>query len=388
MKKMNYIDPNDFSGSDIEKINSAIAAAGNGGTVRISKRQCAGDSREHWLIDSAILVPGNITLIVSDCKIKLSDLCRDNFIRSANTLDPALPRINNVCITGEGDAVLEGADNPRSTGDAAKFLGDRTYGSDAGKPGETPNGDWRNIGILLVKVSDFVLSKLKIVNSHSWATSLEYCTDGRVCDMEFYSRNIIMVNGKPERTLNKDGLDLRRGCRNIEIENISGSTGDDLVALTAIPTSIRPAGQFGEHEFTGSSEDIADDDLYNVNIKNVVGWSQCNIVRFLNASGVKLHHITLDGLRDTSTAEFRSGTAVRVGDTVAAWGGVAPVGDTHDIKVSNVTSYAKTALFIGGSLTDSGFTNVTNHNPDAETVFYKSGVEYTKNLTFENVRKA
>ena len=143
--------------------------------------------------------------------------------------------------------------------DAVKPLGVRTYGSDAGKADETPTGDWRNIGILLVRVSDFSLKNIKVVNSHSWAISLEYCTEGEISDLGFYSDGTMEINGKPERTLNKDGLDLRRGCRNITIENIYGATGDDLVALTAIPTTIRPAGQFGEHEFLGSSENIEDE---------------------------------------------------------------------------------------------------------------------------------
>ncbi len=388
---MNFTDPNDFIGSDIEKINAAIASAtGTTNCVKISKRRGNGaDDRDFWLIDSAIYVPGDMTVIISDCKIKLSNLCRDNFIRSANTLDPAVPRINNVHIIGEGEAVFEGADDPRSTGDAVKVLGERTYGTDAGKPGETPTGDWRNIGVLLVKVSNFSLQNIKAVNSHSWAISLEYCTDGMIRNLEFDSNGYMEINGKQERTLNKDGLDLRRGCRNITIENISGATGDDLVALTAIPTSCRPAGMLGEHEFLGCCENIEDEYTYNVSIKNVKGFSagHCNIVRFLNAGGIKMYDITLDGVEDTSPTPNHCGSTVRVGDTVAAWGGVAPVGDTYNITVKNVISYSKVAIFIGGSLVDSSFSNVKNCNPEGDNVFYRTGKEYTDNVVFENVTK-
>ena len=388
---MNFTDPNNFTGSDIEKINAAItAAAGTTNCVKISKRHAdAASERDFWLIDSAIFIPENMTLIVSDCKIKLSNRCRDNFLRSANTLDPEVPRIHNVHIIGEGKAVFEGADDPRSTGDAVKVLGERTYGSDTGKAGETPTGDWRNIGILLVRISDFSLKNIEVVNSHSWAISLEYCTDGVISNLGFFSDGYLEVNGKLERTLNKDGLDLRRGSRNIVIENIYGATGDDLVALTSIPTTVRPAGQFGEHEFLGSSENIEDEHTYNVTIKNVKGHSagHCNIVRFLNACGVKMYDISLDGVEDTSPAINHCGSTVRVGDTVAAWGGVAPIGDTYNITVKNVTSYSKAAIFIGGSLTDSSFSNVKNLNPEGHDVFYRAGEEYTRNVTFENVTK-
>ena len=72
---------------------------------------------------------------------------------------------------------------------------------------------------------------------------------------------------------------------------------------------------------------------------------------------------------------------------MAAWGGVAPMGDTHDITVKNVVSYAKAAIFIGGSLSDSSFSNVKNLNPDGHNVFYRAGEEYTENITFENITK-
>jgi len=46
---------------------------------RTDKGSCA-----LWLLDSAILLPSNVTLVLDNCNLKLSDKCRDNFIRSAN----------------------------------------------------------------------------------------------------------------------------------------------------------------------------------------------------------------------------------------------------------------------------------------------------------------
>ena len=103
----------------------------------------------------------------------------------------------------------------------------------------------------------------------------------------------LFVKAGTHRGIGQDGLDLRRGCRNIEMENITGTTGDDLVALTAIPTGKRPAGRWGEHEFMGDSTDLADEDVYNISIKTVCGYSagRCNIVRFLNTRGIKMYDI-------------------------------------------------------------------------------------------------
>ena len=59
---------------------------------------------DYWLLDEAVLLPENTTVILRDVKIKLSDRCRDNFFRTANCgigIDDVLP-IKNVHIRGEG----------------------------------------------------------------------------------------------------------------------------------------------------------------------------------------------------------------------------------------------------------------------------------------------
>ena len=77
---MDYTDPNNYQGSDIEKINAAVRdACKTNGIVRLFKRKPDAEShREYWLIDSAILLPGNISFYIMNCKIKLSDRSRDN----------------------------------------------------------------------------------------------------------------------------------------------------------------------------------------------------------------------------------------------------------------------------------------------------------------------
>ena len=108
MRERNVFDPNDFQGSDSERIAQAVAAAAaRQGTVRITRRDDA-DGRAVWLIDEAILLPGNLTLIIDNCTIQLSDLARDNFIRSANCgigISEVEP-IGNLHILGVGNAVL------------------------------------------------------------------------------------------------------------------------------------------------------------------------------------------------------------------------------------------------------------------------------------------
>ncbi|MEZ6074862.1 MAG: hypothetical protein R3C56_04045 [Pirellulaceae bacterium] len=176
------VSPNDFQGSDVQRINQAIeVAAARGEPVVIPRiNQSADGERDVWLLDSAILVRNDTYLELQNCHLKLSDRSRDNMIRSANCgmgiTD--IQRLSNVTIVGKGRVVLEGADRPRATGDSAKTLGKRTYGIDAGVAGESQTGDWRNIGILLAYVDHFRIENVSIRDAHCWAISLGMLSPG------------------------------------------------------------------------------------------------------------------------------------------------------------------------------------------------------------------
>ena len=81
------INVNDFNGiNDSEIINKAIENRGPDGIVIIPPRSWKFEpERDYWLLDSAILLPANTTVVLQNCAIKLSDACRDNFFRSANS---------------------------------------------------------------------------------------------------------------------------------------------------------------------------------------------------------------------------------------------------------------------------------------------------------------
>ncbi len=391
MNQEPFVTPNAFQGSDVERINAAIrSAAGTGKRVVIPRRNRASEGeRDVWVLDSAILVPSDIVLELNCCHIKLADRCRDNIIRSANCglgLTDIQP-LRHIHIYGVGNVVLEGADHPRATGDSGKTLGERTYGTDTGVAGESQKGDWRNLGILLAFVEDFNIRNLAMKDSHCWAISLERCAHGTMRDLSFESTASKMIDGVEQTILNQDGIDLRLGCHDILIENITGYTGDDLIALTAI---ARPDGSAGATASTQVS-DARDrgegrDDIRHIVLRNVKGYSRggCQIVRLLNTSGLRMHDILLDGLIDTSPAGVQCRAAVKIGD--AAYGtGIAPLGDTSRVIVNNVISRSKHAILIGASLCDSIISNVVCHGLGSEAVTLASGPEYLRDVTFTNV---
>ena len=369
--------PNFHEGTDSERIEKAMAnAEAFGGVVRITRRvKKDANDRDFWLIDRAILIPGNTTLILENCVVKLSNSARDNLIRSANCgLGIEWPEeIRNVHIMGIGHAELQGADDPRSTGDSQKVLGVRSYGTDAGKEGESQYGDWRNIGVLLACVRDFSITGITIRESHCWGISLEKCSFGQIRNITFFSTEQRTINGKPEMTRNQDGLDLRKGCHDILIDTLHGYTGDDLIALTAIGTTLRPGGMLQKTEVSGMDALGPQNDIWNVTVRNVFGHSHCGhqIVRILNASGIKIHHITIDGVMDTSPAEITDRATVKIGDVVPSFGGRAPLGDTYAIIVNNVHTKAHLGVVVLGSLCDSVISNVVNLNPNTTGVSFQ-----------------
>ncbi len=230
-----HISPNQFKGNDTERIQAAVDKASKSSGKVIIPAKNNGKS-DIWLIDNAILLPGNITIILDNCTIQLSDSCRDNMFRSKNAgvgiKEPEW--IYNISIIGTGNAVLKGADNPRSTGDSGKKLslnpekdikesGDWriSYGSVAGKENVKQTGGWRNILILMAYVDGFKLKNVKIENTHAWAVSHERVVNAELSDIRIINPEISDIDGKNQIVRNRDVINLRHGCKNFRIDNIS-----------------------------------------------------------------------------------------------------------------------------------------------------------------------
>lgn len=386
-----YITPNEFAGSDIERINQAIEhARGTGVKVVVPKenRTNSGAS-DIWLIDSAILLYSDTVLELNNCRIKLSDRSRDNIIRSANCgmgvrdIEP----VRNVHIYGVGSAVLEGADRPRSTGDGGKRLGEHTYGTDAGVENESQTGDWRNIGILLAHVENFRIENLKIKDSHAWAISLERCKSGHVGNIEFDSLDGKEIDGSFRTFLNQDGLNIRAGSQNITIENLSGRAGDDLLALTNISREEgwTEPGSLNTTQVSGNRHTGAQDDIRNIYISNIRGYSSGghNLIRLLNTRQGKLYNVFINGVNDTSP-EGRPGHAtVLIGST--RYGGPAPLGYTRNLFISNVRGASKSTVRIDGPLADSFITNIIHGMDEGGAVKYTTAPEQARNVLTSNL---
>ena len=185
-----------------------------------------------------------------------------------------------------------------------------------------------------------------------WAISQERCCRGRVHDIRFGSTDIMF---------NQDGVDVRKGCHDLVIENISGSTGDDAVALTAYHNPKGTPPKYGMQ--IGGNDDLgAADDVYNVTIRNVHAKSAGGhgVIRLLVCDGIRMHHISVEDVVDTAQGQDRRPQATtRLGDR--AFHRIRPcaMGEMHHVTVRNVKASGKIAVWVKGPMQDSEITGVT-----------------------------
>lgn len=367
--------------NDNDTLKAAIAAKGEDGIVIIPPRVSEVEpERDFWLLDEAILLPENTTVILQNCRIKLSDACRDNFFRTANCgfgiADPA--PIENIHLRGEGLCILEGADRPRSTGDGGKILAnpipygeghDKTFGTDAEKESESQFGDWRNIGVLFANVKNFSIEGLKIVKSHAWGISLEACSYGRVEKIEFDACMSKMIDGLRQNIENEDGVDIRNGCHHIVISDIMGQSGDDLVALTAIADEQpHEGGSLCYTHVMHNDWTRRDPTIHDIVIRNVIGRSHlCYMIRLLPCN-TEIYNVVVDGVVDTTPEPTGHSGVMVLGEPDGIYGTCYPSG-LHHITISNVICNGrKSGISVKGYLKDSTISNIVNKNPAVETI--------------------
>lgn len=330
---MQFLSPNDprfMAETDALSIQNAINAAENGPirTVCIP-RVCARTGNAEWLIDESILLPSNITVILADAHLILKKDVYANIFRNKNmytdiSLKPE-GKQTNIRIVGIGDAVLDGGEGNDLT--EATSLKD-------GRPSIRFNNF-----ILLHNVSDYVIENISCVNMRWWAINQICCTDGRLENIRFF-------NGKLTR--NQDGIDLRVGCSNIYINNITGRCGDDVVALSAFAAS-KEREQF---LVEGMKPDIHD-----VTIRNVCAHTHYSLVALRNTDGAKIYRILIENIRD-SGGEYGPINIVRIGENLYYRERTSILGETYDIRVRGVYSSTLCTVMLGGALKDSHISDI------------------------------
>ena len=301
----------------------------------------------NYEIDKVVLIPSDFTLILDCCHLKMADGVFSNMFRNKN----GKAGDKNIKIIGKNSSVLDGGNY--------NGLSEKTQNT-----GDFPP-IWNNNLIIFANVDGFEESGFTCINQRWWALNHYFCRNGKIANIHFRSTDIAvdqdgneyrgLIRKRYKETLvkNSDGIDLRQGCHDILIENISGFTEDDTVALTNLNGK-------GEKEF--GVEGLCKD-IYNVTIRNVHASAFCSIVRLLNQGGTVIHDIVIDDIYDTSENSPYMDVGhfgVRIGDNKHLYGTRhATEEETYNITVNNVYARSEAALSLAGGMSNVTFENIT-----------------------------
>lgn len=300
-----------------------------------------------YRIDKAVRLPSNFTLILEDCHLRLADGSYTNiFVNEHHDTDIGRTPEGvdvNINIVGRGEAILDGGEY--------NGLSERNSEKDGMPP------IWKNSFVLFTNVDGFCVKNLYCRNQRWWSLNFIYSRNGYIGNIDFCASDVGidesgnayhgLIRSRYEQTLvkNADGVDIRQGCHDIVIENITGFTEDDTIAITGLN------GRLEQHfRVDGLCSDIAD-----VTVRNIRSSAFCTIVRMLNQGGIKLHDITVDGVYDTSESNdyFDTGLyAVRIGDVRLYGERHATKDETYNIAVRNVYGNGEYAVSLAGDMRD------------------------------------
>jgi len=283
-------------------------------------------------IAKAIALPSHTHLKIAGCHLRMKDGVFAQMFSSVGTED--------VTVDGGGTAVLDGGE-PNGLNE------------DTSRTGGFPHIS-QNLTFCFIGVKDVAVKNLEIRDHRWWAMMFTFCERGRVGGIRFRLTRHRIDQGK--RLRNQDGIDIRVGCSDFVVEDISGETGDDVVAMTALGDKwVKDVYDAG----------VRSRDIHHVCIRRINAVSVgCSLVRLLAHYGQRIHDIDIrdvaeaGGPGETSPAQ----SAIRIGDRVPPYYGgkeenAQRFGDISDIFIDGVRTRACTAV-----QTDDGIRNLTVRN--------------------------
>ncbi len=365
--------PNDFKNlsTDSKMIQAAVDEAAKHGATVVIPRYNERRGECLWEIDETIVLHTGSDILLENCYMRLADDCYANFFKN----DAALgawwrkeTRNYDICIRGTGNALLDGGkhngliENNFTVYDENGNFVKRV----------TINGFtncFTNIGILMQNAERVQISGIRFVNPRYWCMNFEYCAWGHIHDIVFDA------DGKNP---NQDGLDIREGCHNFLVENLSGRTGDDMLALT----------NFGHpKQRVGGEDSDMDPDIHDISVRDIRATMshRCDIMRILNRGEAQIYNVQVSGVQDTTPPEInRALAAIRIGDISDYQARLNRLGETRNITVRDVMTHARFGCYIANTLCDSHFDNIQMKG-DGGIGMYFNGCEL-QNVTVSGLR--
>lgn len=356
-----YMDPNDFcADSDSGMIQQAIDEASRTGCNKVvipayNKRT----GKFLWEISQTIKLPSHMYLEINNAHLRMADgvICQmiqnENAFLDIGTQPEGLQE--DIIIQGVGRALLDGG----------KHNGLR-------ETTQLQNGlphIFHNLTIYLHHVRNFKVDGLTIRDQRWWSMCHVFCWDGIVSNIHYeltdrsYRANHPLSAEYPWR--NQDGINLRVGCHDMQIMNITGQTGDDMVALTAL-------ADHGTKRF----EDLyrcehLSPDIYNVTIRNIEGYTNhCSLIRLLCHYRNQIYNISMDNIIDRTPngqpvalgEGLRTASCIKIGEVSYHKNdpdALCRPGEMRNLRINGVFSSALSAVTL----------NCTVHNLTVRDIY-------------------
>lgn len=370
---MNYITPNNYLSlpDDSAMIQAAVDEAAKNGDLVVIPVHNERTGKDFWQLEREIRLHTGSAVCLQGCHLIQSETKYHNVFTNSNFgTEKAYKKTGtqyDIHIYGVGNALIDGG-NPVNELTEATSLKD-------GMPHVTQNSMFNFINTERIRIEN-----IRIKNQKYWAFVFHYCAHVRISNIDFHA---------PNTFINQDGIDLRTGCSDFVIENISGCTGDDVVALTCLKSMY---DEYMEPSF--------DTSINTVTIRNIQARTNYSLVRLLNHGGKKLYNIIVDGViedvmrqpaedklwteSDPRKKYLRSGAAVRIGENgYYGDGAKAEIGDTYNITVKNVVSRGRMAVRAACTLSESVIENVKVYDNGGNAVYFGDG-EY-KNILVRDI---
>lgn len=376
----NFISPNDFADTtQFGRVKSAVDFVRIQGYGIIELGIDKETNANLWIFPEALTLPTNCWIYINNSIVKRGDQVFDNIFRNEGIVPDPDPfkvakELNpnaNIRIFGNDKtlSIIDGnynnaykAPHPVKGGDPVPWVSD-FYG-------------WRAQSILFANTVGHRVHNLTLRDSTNWTISNEHgCAYAKFHDLHFRT---IAKNG--------DGVDLRQGCNNIEIYNISGTTSDDMVACSALKNFVEtfPSGdyifptQVGGYAERGFGSDITD-----IKIWNIRGDMSAGGVRLLWTGGSKMKNISVFDIADTSRQFMYYAVYIHTGQ----YGRPAVMGEGENITVNKVVSNKSDVVIrLDAPIKDCWINNIEQRKNTTTPILKTEALYAEENVKKTNIR--
>ncbi|MGH2645670.1 MAG: hypothetical protein ACRDE2_17095, partial [Chitinophagaceae bacterium] len=256
-------------------------------------------------------------------------------------------------------------------------------------------------------VNGFKLKNVTIEKTHAWAISTERVLNADISNISLNDPGgWQIIDGKKQYFENRDGIDLRDGCKNFRINNISGVTGDDFIALSTLGVNSenQEGGSLNSTMVTSRKWHGEEDNTERIFITNI----NCKTPQFgvairandmASINNVYLNGVFYEGGRnqtilvgDSLFFQYDRASHTKNGQLLlisgrSSYGRESQPGKINNIHAMNIFGVGGSLININAAIANCSFTNGICTGKDDQIILYKIDKSKTTDIVSQNLIK-